>query len=50
MNLYLYNSFTNRKEEFISLVPNKVSMYACGVTDSYLREPLKAIMDLSNIL
>lgn len=32
MNPYLYNSLTNKKEEFISLVPNQVSMYACGVT------------------
>jgi cysteinyl-tRNA synthetase len=30
--LKVYNTLTGRKEEFVSLVPGKVSMYVCGVT------------------
>ena len=30
--MYLYNSLTHRKEEFISIRPRKVSMYTCGPT------------------
>lgn len=32
MNLTLYNTLTNREEEFISLNPNTVNMYCCGIT------------------
>jgi len=28
----IYNTLTGKKEEFIALSPNKVGMYACGVT------------------
>ena len=28
----IYNTLTNKKEDFISLVPNEVKLYACGVT------------------
>jgi cysteinyl-tRNA synthetase len=28
----IYNTLTGRKEEFIPLIPNKVKIYACGVT------------------
>ncbi len=28
----IYNTLTGRKEEFIPLLPNKVKIYACGVT------------------
>jgi cysteinyl-tRNA synthetase len=28
----IYNTFTGRKEEFVPLIPNKVKIYACGVT------------------
>lgn len=28
----IYNTMTNRKEEFVPLVPGKVSMYVCGPT------------------
>jgi cysteinyl-tRNA synthetase len=28
----IYNTLTGKKEEFIPLVPNKVTIYACGVT------------------
>ncbi len=28
----LYNTFTNKKEEFISINPNKVLLYVCGIT------------------
>lgn len=30
--MYIYNSFTKRKEKFTPLVPNKVNMYVCGMT------------------
>ncbi len=30
--IYFYNSLTNKKEEFKSLKPGKVSMYSCGPT------------------
>ncbi len=30
--LYLYNSLTRSKEEFIPLVSGKIGMYACGIT------------------
>lgn len=30
--LKLYNTLTNKKEEFIPLVPNEVKMYVCGPT------------------
>lgn len=30
--LYLYNSLTRQKEQFIPLVPGKIGMYACGIT------------------
>ncbi len=32
MPLTLYNTLTQRKEEFIPLVPGKVRMYVCGIT------------------
>ncbi|MGK0291089.1 MAG: cysteinyl-tRNA synthetase [bacterium] len=32
MKLSIYNSLTNRKEEFIPLEKGKVKMYACGIT------------------
>jgi cysteinyl-tRNA synthetase len=32
MNLTLYNTLTNREEEFIPLNPNTVNMYCCGIT------------------
>jgi len=32
MALKIHNNLTNRKEEFVPLVPGKVSMYVCGVT------------------
>jgi len=28
----IYNTITNRKEDFIPLIPNEVKLYACGVT------------------
>ena len=28
----IYNSMTGKKEEFIPIEPNKVKMYACGIT------------------
>lgn len=28
----IYNTLTGRKEEFVPLIPNKVRIYACGVT------------------
>ena len=28
----LYNTLTKKKEEFIPIVPGKVSMYVCGPT------------------
>jgi cysteinyl-tRNA synthetase len=28
----IYNTLTSRKEEFVPLIPNKVKLYACGVT------------------
>lgn len=30
--LVVYNTLTNRKEEFVSIEPGKVKMYVCGVT------------------
>ena len=30
--LYLYNSFTRKKEKFVSLEDKKVKMYVCGIT------------------
>lgn len=30
--LYLYNSLTRTKEEFVPLVPGKIGMYVCGIT------------------
>jgi len=30
--LKIYNTYTNKKEEFIPIVPGKVSMYVCGMT------------------
>lgn len=30
--LKVYNDLTNQKEEFVPLVPNKVTMYVCGMT------------------
>ena len=30
--LKVYNDLTNQKEEFVSLQPNKVNMYVCGMT------------------
>ncbi|MCB2227636.1 MAG: cysteine--tRNA ligase [Desulfarculaceae bacterium] len=32
MSLFIYNSQTRKKEEFVPLVPGQVSMYVCGVT------------------
>jgi cysteinyl-tRNA synthetase len=32
MPLRVYNTLTGKKEEFVPLVPGKVSMYVCGVT------------------
>jgi cysteinyl-tRNA synthetase len=32
MPIYLYNSLTRRKEEFVPLNPPQVNIYACGVT------------------
>jgi cysteinyl-tRNA synthetase len=32
MNLSLYNTLTNREEEFIPLKPYTVNMYCCGIT------------------
>jgi cysteinyl-tRNA synthetase len=32
MNLHLTNTLTKTKEEFIPLIPGKVSIYCCGVT------------------
>jgi len=32
MSMKIYNTMTNRKEEFIPLVPGEVSMYVCGPT------------------
>lgn len=32
MPIYIYNSLTRKKEEFIPLEPPKVNMYTCGVT------------------
>ena len=32
MAMYVYNSLTDKKEEFIPLKKNKVGMYVCGVT------------------
>lgn len=28
----IYNSLTNRKEDFVPMTPGKVNMYACGIT------------------
>ena len=30
--MQIYNTLTNRKEEFVSIEPGKVKMYVCGVT------------------
>jgi cysteinyl-tRNA synthetase len=30
--LYLYNSLTRRKEQFVPMVPGKIGMYVCGIT------------------
>ena len=30
--IYLYNTLTRRKEEFVPIVPGKVGMYSCGPT------------------
>jgi len=32
MKLYLYNTLTRQKEEFVPIVPGKVGMYSCGPT------------------
>ncbi|MCK9432929.1 MAG: cysteine--tRNA ligase, partial [Candidatus Omnitrophica bacterium] len=32
MPIFIYNSLTRKKEEFISLKPRKVGMYVCGPT------------------
>jgi len=32
MKLFLHNTLTRQKEEFIPLVPGKVGMYSCGPT------------------
>ena len=32
MAIHVYNSLTNKKEEFVPLKKNKVGMYVCGVT------------------
>lgn len=32
MTLFVYNTLTNKKEEFIPIKPPKVNMYACGIT------------------
>ncbi len=32
MTLRIHNTLTNKKEEFVPIVPGKVSMYVCGVT------------------
>lgn len=32
MSFYVYNTMTRNKDEFISIKPNKVGMYACGPT------------------
>ena len=32
MSIYIYNSLTRKKEEFIPLEPPKVNIYTCGVT------------------
>ena len=32
MTVQIYNTLTNRKEEFVPLEPGKVKMYVCGVT------------------
>ncbi len=32
MNLWIYNSFTKRKEIFTPITPGKVNIYVCGVT------------------
>ena len=30
--MQIYNSLTNKKEEFKTIVPNELSMYVCGPT------------------
>ncbi len=30
--IQLYNTLTNKKERFIPIIPNKISMYVCGIT------------------
>ena len=32
MSLKLYNTFTNKKEKFVSLEKGRVKMYSCGPT------------------
>jgi cysteinyl-tRNA synthetase len=32
MPLHFYNTLTGKEEEFVALIPGKVSMYVCGVT------------------
>ena len=32
MTLRIHNTLTNKKEEFVPIVPGKVTMYVCGVT------------------
>ena len=32
MKILLYNTLSNAKEEFISILKNQVSIYSCGVT------------------
>ncbi len=32
MSLFIHNTLTNSKEEFVSIEPGKVRMYVCGVT------------------
>ena len=32
MGIKIYNTLTRKKEELVTLEPNKVRMYVCGVT------------------
>ncbi len=32
MSIYIYNSLTRKKEEFLPLMPPKVKIYTCGIT------------------
>ena len=43
----LYNTLTRKKEDFVTLEPNVVKMYVCGVTvynDAHVGQAMSAIV------